>query len=75
MATYITDPSNLIEYEELLERSFTYPYWQTYVNGINISLASCDLSLNCSFKRNDNQLSTSVLYKDSVSFILLIAFV
>jgi hypothetical protein len=60
-------PKDLIEYEKLLEKPYLYPYWQQYINGINLSFVTSDQYKDLSFLRSDEKLTTLVMKNDYVS--------
>jgi hypothetical protein len=67
MSLFDLKPKDLIEYEKLLEKPYLYPYWQQYINGINLSFVNSDKYKDLSFLRSDEKLTTLALKDDYVS--------
>jgi proline dehydrogenase len=66
------EPIQLIEYKELLQKSYLYPYWQQYTNGINLSFVNSDQYKDLNFLRSDEKLTTVAIRNDYVSIYLQI---
>jgi hypothetical protein len=66
------EPIQLIEYKELLQKSYLYPYWQQYTNGINLSFINSDQCKDLNFLRSDEKLTTVAIRNDYVSIYLQI---
>jgi hypothetical protein len=67
MSLFDLKPKDLIEYEKLLEKPYLYPYWQKYINGINLSFVNSDQYKDLSFLRGDEKLTTLAIKEDYVS--------
>jgi hypothetical protein len=66
MSLFDLKPKDLIEYEKLLEKPYLYPYWQKYINGINLSFVNSDQCKDPSFL-SDEKLTTLAVKEDNVS--------
>jgi hypothetical protein len=60
-------PNQLIDYKELLEMPYLYPYWQQYTNGINLSFVNSDQYKDFNFLTIDQKLTTVAIRNDYVS--------
>ncbi len=60
-------PIQLIDYKELLEMPYLYPYWQQYTNGINLSFVNSDQYKDFNFLTIDQKLTTVAIRDDYVS--------